>query len=106
MGDGTIHTELTFLRAALLWRSHTTPAVIELPSKPPPMDRHLTRQQYEKLVAAAETPHIKLFIILGLATAGRMTAILELSWDRVDFTQGTIRLGMGERRRKGRAPCR
>lgn len=102
-GDGTIHTELTFLRAALRWHSPATPAVVELPPKPPPMEHHLTRPQYEALVAAATTPHVRLFIILALATAGRMTAILELTWDRVDFDRGVIRLGTGERRRKGRA---
>ena len=101
--DGTVHTELTFLRAALRWHNPATPAVVELPSKPPPRDRHLTREQYEHLVAAAVAPHLRLFVVLALATAGRMTAILELTWDRVDLERGVIRLGLGERRRKGRA---
>lgn len=52
---------------------------------------------------AAETSHVRLFIILALATAGRMTAILELTWDRVEFDRGVVRLGEGDRRRKGRA---
>jgi integrase len=103
VGDGTIHTELTYLRAALLWHNRATPAVVELPSKPPPADQYLTRVQYEQLLATAETPHIKLFIVLALATAARMTALLELTWDRVDLDRGIIRLGTGERRRKGRA---
>ncbi|MDE2102108.1 MAG: site-specific integrase [Patescibacteria group bacterium] len=102
-GDGTIHTELSFLRAALRWHSKTTPAQVELPSKPPPLDHCLSREQYGALLAAADTPHARLFIVLALATAGRMTAILELTWDRVDFERGLIRLGKGERRRKGRA---
>jgi integrase len=101
--DGTVHTELTFLRAALRWHNPATAAVVELPSKPPPRDHHLTREQYEHLVAAAVTPHLRLFVVLALATAGRMTAILELTWDRVDLERGVIRLGLGERRRKGRA---
>lgn len=103
VSDGTIHTELTFLRAALQWHDKATPAVVELPSKPPPADRHLTRDEYERLIAAADVPHVKLFMVLALATAGRMTAILELTWDRVDFERGQIRLGLGEKRRKGRA---
>jgi integrase len=102
-GDGTIHTELTFLRAALRWHDKATPAVVELPRKPPPMEHHLTRDQYAALLAAATTPHVRLFVILALGTAGRMGAILELTWDRVDFDRGVIRLGTGERRRKGRA---
>lgn len=101
--DGTIHTELTYLRAALNWHDKATPAVVELPPKPPPAERYLTRGQYIKLLDVATTPHIRVFIVLALATAGRMAAILELTWDRVDFERGTIQLGTGERRRKGRA---
>lgn len=101
--DGTIHTELTFLRAALRWHSKATPAVVELPPKPPPMEHALDRAQYAALLEAATTPHVRLFAILALATAGRMAAILELTWDRVDFERGIIRLGTGEQRRKGRA---
>lgn len=103
VGDGTIHTEMTFLRAALRWQDRNTPADVLLPSKPPPMDRHLTRAQYAALLTAATVPHIRLFIILALATAGRSAAILDLTWDRVDFTKGVIRLGLGDKRRKGRA---
>ncbi len=102
-GDGTIHTELTFLRAALRWHDRATPAVVKLPSKPPPKEHHLTRDQYAALADAATTPHINLFITLALGTAGRMAAILELTWDRVDFERGIIRLGTGEQRKKGRA---
>jgi integrase len=101
--DGTIWSELTFLRAALRWHDPHTPAVVELPSKPPPVDKYLTRPEYERLLAAAETPHIRLFIILALSTAGRMTAILELTWDQIDFERELIRLGDGTKRRKGRA---
>ena len=103
VSDGTIHTELTFLRSAVRWHNRNTPAVVELPSKPPPRDLHLSREQYDRLLAATEADHIRLFVILALATAGRMTAILDLTWDRVDFQRGVIRLGAGEKRRKGRA---
>lgn len=103
VGDGTIWTELTFLRAALRWYDRNTPAIVELPSKPPPVDKYLTKEEYDRLLSKTETPHIKLFIILALATAGRMTAILQLTWDRVDFQRELIRLGDGTKRRKGRA---
>lgn len=42
------------------------------------------------MVDAIATPHIKLFVIIGLATGARAGAILDLSWDRVDFMHGTI----------------
>lgn len=103
VGDGTIWSELTFLRAALRWHDRNTPAIVELPSKPPPADKHLTREQYERLLGYAETPHVRLFIILALSTAGRMTAILELQWSQIDFQRELIRLGDGTKRRKGRA---
>lgn len=103
VGDGTIWSELTFLRAALRWHDRNTPAVVELPSKPPPVDKYLTRPEYERLLAKAETPHIRLFIILALSTAGRMTAILELTWEQIDFERELIQLGDGTKRRKGRA---
>ena len=103
VGDGTVHIELSYLRSALRWADRLTPAVVELPSKPAPQEHHLTREQFELLLAAAKVPHVRLFIHLALATAGRMTAILQLTWDRVDFERGVIRLGAGEKRRKGRA---
>lgn len=103
--DGTVIKELSALRAALRWQDKATPAVIELPASPPPKSRHLTREQYRALRDAAtdNPPHLGLFVILAYTTAGRASAILELTWDRVDFKAGLIRLGLGEKRSKGRA---
>ena len=101
--DGTINKELATLRAGLRWHDPQTRAVFELPSPPPPRSRYLTRDEYRRLLDAALSPHIRLFIILALATAGRATAILELTWSRVDFEHGMIRLGTGGKRLKGRA---
>lgn len=39
---------------------------------------------------AAEAPHVKLFVILGLTTGARASAILDLTWDRVSLAQGRI----------------
>ncbi len=100
---GTTWTELTFLRAALRYCKLCPPAEVALPPKPPPRDRHMSRAQYAELLAACETPHLRLFAQLALATGGRAGAIIELTWDRVDFERGLIRLGLGEQRRKGRA---
>jgi integrase len=103
VGDGTIYTELTYLRAALR-HANATGWAVELPRKPPPRDHRLTREQYAALLdACSGTPHLRLFVVLALATAGRAEAILSLTWDRVDFDRGLIDLGAGERRRKGRA---
>lgn len=102
--DGTILKELSVLRAALRWHDRATPALIEMPPAPPPKSRHLSREQYRALrEAARSTAHLYLFVVLAYTTAGRAAAILELTWDRVDFAAGVIRLGAGERRAKGRA---
>jgi integrase len=100
--DGTIWTELGWLRTALNWSNPKTPAVIERPQKPPPKDRFLTKEEYRWLKNAAVSDHLRLFIVLGIATAGRKGAILGLTWDRIDFDRGQIDLGKGVGN-KGRA---
>jgi len=102
--DGTIIKELSSLRAALRWQDKNTPAVIEMPPAPPPRSRHLTRAQYRALRdAARQTPHLYLFVVVAYTSAGRASAVLELTWDRVDLDAGMIRLGLGDTRAKGRA---
>lgn len=103
--NGTINKELGVLRAGLRWHDKNTPAVIELPPAPPPKERCLSRDEYEALLSACEAPHVRLFVILALATAGRATAILELTWDRVDLQRGRIYLSDAKpgQTRKGRA---
>lgn len=100
--DGTIIKELSFLRTALKWAKRDG-AEFELPAAPEPRTRHLTRKEFDRLLAACVSPHMKLFTLLALSTAGRASAILQLTWDRVDFDKGEIRLSKGEERRKGRA---
>ena len=102
--DGTIRREMGTLKAALRWHDPQTPATIEMPSAPPPKDRYLTRDEYQRLLEAAVSHHVRLFIVLALATAGRAQAVLDLTWDRVDFRRGQILLADHEQRgRKGRA---
>lgn len=105
--DGTIWTQLGKLRTCLNWAEKTglieRAPYIERPSKPAPKERYLTRQEIAELLAVGCTPHIKLAIRLMLSTAARVTAVLELTWDRVDFDRGQINLRTGEGQRKGRA---
>lgn len=108
VGDGTLWTELGHLRGALSWavkRGLIDRAPhVERPSKPPPRDAHLSREEAARLIEACVAPHVRLFVILALQTAGRRSALLELTWDRVDFARGLIRLATpGHERRKGRA---
>lgn len=102
--DGTIGKELDCLRAALRWHDKHTPADFEMPPRTPPRDRRLTRAEYRRLRLAAKKSglHIYVFVVLGLTTAGRRQALLDLTWDRVDFRAGLIRLADGSQG-KGRA---
>lgn len=106
--DGTIWTELGHLRSVFNWAAGhglipRSPKV-ERPPKPAPKDRYLTLAEIDRLLAADGAHHIKLAIHLMLSTAGRVGAVLELTWDRVDFEGGKINLrvdAVGPR--KGRA---
>lgn len=100
--DGTIRKQLGILGAALRWHDPKTPAIIELPPQPRPRDRYLTHDEANRLVDACDSPHIKLFVILALTSAARTGALLDLTWDRVDFRRGRVYLGDGKGN-KGRA---
>lgn len=106
--DGTIWTELGHLRTVLKWGVESKyirhAAKIERPPKPAPKERWLTDAEIQRLLAAPKAHHIQLAILLMLSTAGRIGAILELTWDRVDFATGHINLRTTETGpRKGRA---
>lgn len=103
VSDGTVIKDLGVLKAALRWAKMGSQAEFEMPPTPDPRDRYITREEMEALAKATESAHTELFIRLAWATAGRHTAILELTWDRVDFIRGQIRLSKSEGRRKGRA---
>jgi integrase len=106
---GTPHSEMGLLKTVLNWAAAekliAPVTAFWMPQKPEPRDRHLTLQEVERLLEAADLPHIRLFIILALATAARKTAILDLTWMRVDFERALIYLQDPEQRRtnKGRA---
>lgn len=106
--DGTIWTELGHLRTVFTWARNARlipfAPQVERPAKPAPKDRWLNRAEIDKLLAAPKAHHVQLAILLMLATAGRVSAVLELTWERVNFDQGTINLRTSETGpRKGRA---
>lgn len=105
---GAIWTELGHLRSCLTWaeklRLIERAPYIERPQKPAPKERHLTRPEIDKLLAAECEPHIRLAILLMLTTAARVGAVLDLTWDRVDMERGQINLRADlDGPRKGRA---
>lgn len=105
---GAIWTELGHLRSCLMWAQKVglidRAPYIERPQKPAPKDRWLTHAEIDRVLAADAEPHIKLAALLMLTTAGRVSAILQLTWDRVDLDRGQINLRVDqEGPRKGRA---
>lgn len=103
VSDGTIIKDLGVLKAAIRWAGKAQGATFEFPHAPPPRERYITRDEHQRLVDACDLPHIRLFVILAWATAGRHSAILELEWSQIDFHREQIRLAKGSGRRKGRA---
>lgn len=109
IGDGTIYTELGHLRTVLNWAAKKR--LIDLapdiprPRKPEPKDLHMSRDQAARILASTAFPHVRVAMHLMLATAARVAAVLELTWDRVDLENRLIHLRNpnDSTRRKGRA---
>lgn len=110
----TIWSELTRLRSCINWarkRSILTSNVyVWVPTKPDGRTRVMTEDEVRALIDACIAPHVRLFVILAISTAGRSGAICQLKWDKVDFEAGTIDLRDSEkpnplmkRRKKGRS---
>ena len=99
ISDGTLWTELGRLRDAISFARKkqliTADEVtfIPRPSKPEPLNKWLTKEQAKLFLRVSEdVPHLFTAIHLMLTTAGRVTAVLQLTWDRVDFENEKIDL--------------
>lgn len=106
--DGTIWTELGHLRIALSWAVKKgmieKAPFVKRPRQPAPKRDYLTREQFNLFLAKCEHPHLRRFVILAITTGARASAILDLTWDRVDFERGLIELAREDsQRRKARA---
>lgn len=106
--SNTTHTELSHLRICLKWAEKEglidRAPHIQKPIKPMSRERWLTRQEVVDLIEGAREPHVRLALVLMITTAGRIGALLDLTWDRVDMERGQINLRIPDDfRRKGRA---
>lgn len=92
----TVRYELSLLAVALRWarkKGHIPDApAIWRPAAPERRERHLSREDFRRFLAEVKAPHARLYMVLGIATCARPTALLELTWDRVDFQRGLIDL--------------
>jgi integrase len=104
---GTVRRELGVLRAAIN-HAHkngriTRPVPVELPDRPEPRDRWLTRREVARLIRAARTPqarlYLPLFILIAVYTGRRKQAILSLRWPQVNLEAGTIDFEIAGRKR-------
>lgn len=98
---GTVWTELTRLRSALNWAAKRRlipwpPPYVWVPTKPAARERVLTDDEVDRLLAGCVMPHVRLFVTLALCTGARSSALLELTWTRIDFEAGTIDLNRPE----------
>jgi integrase len=105
----TVRKELETVRAAMNFHGKRS-AVFELPPQPRAKERFLSKEEARALVRAARPfSHIRAFVVLSLTTAARQSALLELTWDRVDFKRGRVSLALGDdmdeaRKRRANVP--
>jgi integrase len=94
---GTAKIELEYLRACLNLRYGRGNNHVWTPPASAPRDRYLTRDEVDRLLERVGTPHVRLFIILAITTGARMSALLELRWDQVDFKHRIINFNQAGR---------
>lgn len=95
VGDATARYELLQLSTALGWATGNGPRLdkrpaIWLPATPERKQRHLSRAEFKRFFAEVKADHARLYVMLGIYTMARPSAILELTWDRVDFMRRLI----------------
>ena len=97
----TVRNELAVIRAALNWAEKNSlinkAPFIKMPSFPSSTVGHLSKAEFRKLLDNAQAPHIKVFLQLAVGTGARTNALLDLTWDRVDFDRNVIILNPHDR---------
>lgn len=94
VSTGTLRREFNVLRAALrlAWKDGylPRPPSLEAPADSAPRDRFLSREEARRLIDAAKSPHVRVFVALAVSTGARKGSILSLTWDQVDFARGMV----------------
>lgn len=100
--SSTIRYELLMVSTACGWAAEkkyiAAKPAMWLPPDAERKIRHLTHEQFETFYDAVMAPHARLYVLLGLYTMARPSAILDLTWDRVDFERGLVDLNPAGRR--------
>ena len=109
LSNGTLYTDVNIAQSIFNYATKNNKIDFKLhlnkPTKPAPKEIWFNRPKVIRLLEAVKhVPHLYTATLLMLSTAGRVAAILELTWDRVDFDKGTIDLRVdSDGPRKGRA---
>lgn len=102
--DSTINRQCRTLRAAFNWglKEGWISCKPHIPAPPAndERDRFLTRNEALALLAECKAQHLKTFVAIALFTGARAGAILELEWQDVDFDDGSIRWGVGNKSKR------
>ncbi len=92
--ESTVRYELIQVSTALKWGRDkdyiTAKPEMWLPTVPEGEIKYLSREQFARFFDAVKADHARTYVMIGLHTAARPQAILELTWDRVDFMRRTI----------------
>ena len=94
VGDATARYELMQLSTALNWgmreKKITARGKTWLPPTPERKMRHLSRKAFVRFLAEVRATHARTYVMIGVYTVARPSAILQLTWDRVDFMRRLI----------------
>lgn len=92
----TVRYELGMLAVALRWarakKLIADAPIVWRPDPPERRERHLSRADFRKFLEQVLAPHARLYVVLAIATCARPGALLDLTWDRVDFEKAMIDL--------------
>lgn len=101
-GPATTRYELLQVSTALAWgraaKHIAAKPEMWLPETAERKVRHLTHRQFERFFAGVKAPHARLYVLLGLYTMARPSAILDLTWERVDFERRLVDLNPAGRK--------
>lgn len=101
MARDTIHSELNLLRSAMSWAFKRgilgRPVFVWVSSAGKPRRTALTEDELMALLGAIveAEEHIRLLMLIAMATGARKQAILDLVWKRVDFDRRLIDFNTG-----------
>ena len=94
VADATARYEILQLSTALRWARKERHITVTPPLWLPPVGesetKHLTRAEFERFFDEVKSQHARVYVMLGLFTMARPSAILDLTWDRVDFARRQI----------------